>query len=74
MTDAAGMKYEFQGLRYRTHQEINAALSAYLGLDGLPLYGKHEGQIVLWNAVEDKFVHVFNYARSEDGVDVVSPL
>lgn len=68
MTDPLGNKYEFAGVRYRTNDELIAALAAHLGLSGLPIFGKHGGIITVHDGRE--FVTRFTYVH-EDGVDKV---
>lgn len=68
MTDSSGNKYEFLGIRYKTNDELNAALAAHLGLAEMPLMGKHGGIITVHDGRE--FVTRFTYIH-EDGVDKV---
>lgn len=68
MTDSSGNKYEFLGVRYKTNDELNAALAAHLGLPQMPLMGKHGGIITVWDGAA--FVTRFTYVH-EDGVDKV---
>lgn len=70
MTDVNGFKYEFEGVKYRTNEEVDAALAAHLGMESLPSKGKHGGEIVIMR--DGAYTRVFTYVH-EDGVDKIVP-
>lgn len=71
MTDSSGAKYEFAGQKYRTTEDLSVALAAHLGMDRLPHWGKHSGNITVYDGA--KFVTRFTYVH-EDGVDKVTEI